>query len=147
MPDGLAQQPGKLPKTFVRAASSFSPHLKESFTRDKIIKSCTALSVAFVLQMWHAVAAVIRDSEGTQMEIFSNTKSVIAQLIDIGMSLVALAIVLSILIGGTLPFFGSVVANLTGLVNALGSNGLVGLIVVGMIMWLFSSRMTMAVRK
>ena len=81
------------------------------------------------------------------MEIFSNTKSVIAQLIDIGMSLVALAIVLSILIGGTLPFFGSVVTNLTGLVNALGSNGLVGLIVVGMIMWLFSSRMGMAVRK
>jgi ABC-type enterochelin transport system permease subunit len=30
-------------------------------------------------------------------------------VIDIGMSLVALAIVLSILIGGTLPFFGSVV--------------------------------------
>jgi hypothetical protein len=39
------------------------------------------------------------------------------------------------------------VANLTGLVNALGSNGLVGLIVVGMIMWLFSSRTTMAARK
>jgi hypothetical protein len=92
-------------------------------------------------------ALVIRDSEGTQMEIFSQTKSVIAQLIDIGMSLVALAIVLSILIGGTLPFFGSVVSNLTGLVNALGSNGLVGLIVVGVIMWLFSSRMSYAVSK
>src|SRR5215212_6575191 len=110
-------------------------------------KEFALLSVAFMTQMWHAEAAVIRDSEGTQMEIFSNTKSVIAQLIDIGMSLVALAIVLSILIGGTLPFFGSVVANLTGLVNALGSNGLVGLIVVGMIMWLFSSRTTMAARK
>jgi ABC-type enterochelin transport system permease subunit len=110
-------------------------------------KQLKTVSMAFVSQMWHAGAAVIRDSEGTQMEIFSNTKSVIAQLIDIGMSLVALAIVLSILIGGTLPFFGSVVANLTGLVNGLGSNGLVGLIVVGMIMWLFSSRMTLAVRK
>jgi ABC-type enterochelin transport system permease subunit len=90
---------------------------------------------------------MIRDSEGTHMEIFSHTKSVIAQLIDIGMSLVALAIVLSILIGGSLPFFGSVVSNLTGLVSSLGSNGLVGLIVVGMIMWLFSSRMSLAVRK
>jgi ABC-type enterochelin transport system permease subunit len=90
---------------------------------------------------------MIRDSEGTHMEIFSQTKSVIAQLIDIGMSLVALAIVLSILIGGSLPFFGSVVSNLTSLVSGLGSNGLVGLIVVGMIMWLFSSRMSLAVRK
>jgi hypothetical protein len=81
------------------------------------------------------------------MEIFSQTKSVIAQLIDIGMSLVALAIVLSILVGGTLPFFGSVVSNLMSLVSGLGSNGLVGLIVVGMIMWLFSSRMTLATPK
>jgi hypothetical protein len=39
------------------------------------------------------------------------------------------------------------VSNLTGLVSALGSNGLVGLIVVGFIMWLFSSRMSLAVRK
>jgi ABC-type enterochelin transport system permease subunit len=90
---------------------------------------------------------MIRDSEGTHMEIFSQTKSVIAQLIDIGMSLVALAIVLSILIGGSLPFFGSVVTNLTGLVTALGSNGLVGLIVVGVIMWLISSRMPVAAHK
>ena len=90
---------------------------------------------------------MIRDSEGTHMEIFSQTKSVIAQLIDIGMSLVALAIVLSILIGSNLPFFGSVVSNLTGLVTALGGNGLVGLIVVGMILWLFSSRMAVAVSK
>jgi hypothetical protein len=141
------RQPIKLPKTSVRASSSLSPPHKGSFTCDKIKKSCVPASVVFVLQMCHAGVAVIRDSEGTQMEIFSNTKSVIAQLIDIGMSLVALAIVLSILIGGTLPFFGSVVANLTGLVNALGSNGLVGLIVVGMIMWLFASRTTMAVRK
>lgn len=81
------------------------------------------------------------------MEIFSQTKSVIAQLTDIGLSLVALAIVLSILIGGSLPFFGSVISNLTGLVSGLGSSGLVGLIVVGLIMWLFSSRMQMAMRK
>jgi hypothetical protein len=81
------------------------------------------------------------------MEIFSQTKSVIAQLTDIGLSLVALAIVMSILIGGSLPFFGSVVSNLTGLVSALGSSGLVGLIVVGLIMWLFSSRMQVAMRK
>src|SRR5215216_251229 len=146
MPDGSMRQPGKLPKTSVRASSS-SLLLQREFRSRQDKKEFPLLSVAFMTHMWHDGGAVIRDSEGTQMEIFSNTKSVIAQLIDIGMSLVALAIVLSILIGGTLPFFGSVVANLTGLVNALGSNGLVGLIVVGMIMWLFSSRTTMAARK
>jgi hypothetical protein len=44
------------------------------------------------------------------------------------------------LVGGTLPFFGGVVGNIIGLVGQLGSNGLVGLIVLGIILWLFSHR-------
>ena len=54
--------------------------------------------------------------------------------------LLAFAIVASLLVGGTLPFFGGVVGNIVGLVKDLGSNGLVGLIAVGIIMWLFSKR-------
>ena len=42
-----------------------------------------------------------------------------------------------------LPFFGSVVSNITALVSELGKNGLVGLIALGIILWLFSKR-TMA---
>jgi len=72
------------------------------------------------------------------MDVMKETKSVISQLIDIGVALLVLAIVLSLLIGGTLPFFGSVVDNLINLVSALGANGLVGLIVLGVILWLFS---------
>ncbi|MCB1437449.1 MAG: hypothetical protein KDJ46_09780 [Rhodobiaceae bacterium] len=68
------------------------------------------------------------------------TKTVIGQLTEIGIALLALAIVLSILVGGTLPFFGSVVQNLTSLVASLGGSGLVGLIVLGVILWLFSDR-------
>ena len=74
------------------------------------------------------------------MDMFGHVRNVVRELIDIGLVLIALAIVLSILVGGTLPFFGSVVGNLTGLVKDLGSNGLVGLIVLGVILWLFSSR-------
>jgi hypothetical protein len=59
---------------------------------------------------------------------------------DIGLMLLALAIVASLLVGGTLPFFGGVVSNIVALVKDLGSNGLVGLISVGIIMWLFSKR-------
>lgn len=74
------------------------------------------------------------------MDMFGHVKNVVRELIDISLVLIALAIVLSILVGGTLPFFGSVVGNLTGLVKDLGSNGLVGLIVLGVILWLFSGR-------
>jgi ABC-type enterochelin transport system permease subunit len=91
--------------------------------------------------MWH-IGQVIRATAngGEIMDMFGQVKSVVRELIDIALVLIALAIVLSILVGGTLPFFGSVVDNLTGLVGKLGSNGLVGLIVLGVILWLFSSR-------
>jgi hypothetical protein len=52
----------------------------------------------------------------------------------------ALAIVAALLVGGQLPFFGGVVANIIAMVAQLGGNGLVGLIVLGIIMWLFSHR-------
>ncbi len=75
------------------------------------------------------------------MDMFGHVKNVVRELIDISLVLIALAIVLSILVGGpSMPFFGQVVDNLTGLVGKLGSNGLVGLIVLGLILWLFSGR-------
>ena len=58
------------------------------------------------------------------MDIFGSIKSVVRELIEIGLVLIALAIVLSILVGGTLPFLGDVVGNLTTLVKNLGNNGL-----------------------
>ena len=67
-------------------------------------------------------------------------KSWIGGLTDLGLMLLGLAIVASLLVGGTLPFFGGVVGNIIGLVKELGSNGLVGLIAVGVVMWLFSKR-------
>jgi hypothetical protein len=54
--------------------------------------------------------------------------------------LLALAIVLAILVGSNLPFFGAVTANIMGWVKDLGSNGLVGLITLGIIFWLFQNR-------
>ena len=54
--------------------------------------------------------------------------------------LIALAIVLAVLIGSNLPFFGTVTANIMAWVKDLGSNGLVGLITLGIIFWLFSNR-------
>lgn len=67
-------------------------------------------------------------------------KSWIGALTEIGLMLLALAIVAAILVGPSLPFFGGVVGNLMGVVGDLGKNGLVGLIALGVILWLFSHR-------
>ena len=47
--------------------------------------------------------------------------------------LLALAIVLALLVGTNLPFFGTVTANIMTWVKELGANGLVGLITLGII--------------
>lgn len=67
-------------------------------------------------------------------------KSVIGQIVDIGLALVAVAVVATVLFGPALPFFGGVVGNLVGIVRDLGANGLVGLIAMGIIIWLFAKR-------
>ncbi len=74
------------------------------------------------------------------MDTIGKIKSWIGGLTDVGLMLLGLAIVASLLVGGTLPFFGSVVGNIIGLVKDLGANGLVGLIALGVILWLFSKR-------
>jgi hypothetical protein len=74
------------------------------------------------------------------MDGVRSVKNFIAALIEIGLMLIALAIVAALLVGSNLPFFGNVVANLMALVKSLGDGGLVGLIVLGFILWLFSKR-------
>ncbi|MBM3550052.1 MAG: hypothetical protein FJX54_24200 [Alphaproteobacteria bacterium] len=74
------------------------------------------------------------------MDALSRVKAWIGGLTEIGLMLLALAIVAALLVGGSLPFFGSVVGNIIGLVKELGNNGLVGLIALGVVLWLFSKR-------
>lgn len=74
------------------------------------------------------------------MDALQRVKSWIGSLTEIGLSLLALAIVAALLVGANLPFFGSVTANIMALVKSLGDAGLVGLITLGIIIWLFSQR-------
>lgn len=74
------------------------------------------------------------------MKGLDTLKDWIGQLTDLALMLLALAIVLSLLVGANLPFFGTVTANIMGWVKDLGGNGLVGLITLGIILWLFSNR-------
>ena len=74
------------------------------------------------------------------MDILITLKSWVVGLTELGLMLLALAIVESLLGGGTVPFFGGVVGNIISLVKELGTNGLVGLIALGVIVWLFAKR-------
>jgi ABC-type enterochelin transport system permease subunit len=75
------------------------------------------------------------------MDAINTVKSWIGALTDVFLMLLGLAIVCAMLVGtGNLPFFGNVVSNIMGLVGDLGKNGLVGLIALGIILWLFANR-------
>ena len=67
-------------------------------------------------------------------------KGWVGALTELALMLLGLAIVLALLVGSQLPFFGNVSANVMAFVKDLGSNGLVGLITLGLILWLFSNR-------
>jgi len=74
------------------------------------------------------------------MDAVKNIKAWIGAITDMGLMLLALAIVATLLVGSNLPFFGAVVGNIVTLIKDLGANGLVGLITLGVIIWLFSKR-------
>ncbi len=74
------------------------------------------------------------------MKLIESIKAWIGAITDVGLMLLALAIVATLLVGGNLPFFGAVVSNIVALIKDLGANGLVGLIALGLIVWLFSKR-------
>jgi hypothetical protein len=74
------------------------------------------------------------------MDALNTVKSWVGALTELGLMLLALGIVCALLVGSNLPFFGGIVGNIMSLVGDLGKNGLVGLIALGFILWLFSNR-------
>ncbi len=79
------------------------------------------------------------------MRFMEAIKKWLGELTEVALLLIALGIVIQILFGGsgtTIPFLGGIVTNLTDLLNKLGSNGLVGLIALGIILFLFRKRAT-----
>ena len=59
---------------------------------------------------------------------------------EIGLGLIALGLVIGVLFGADVIFFGDIAGNLTVLISSLGDNGLVGLIAVAIVLWLFNKR-------
>ena len=71
------------------------------------------------------------------MNFLEEAKRWLGEITEIALLLIALGIAFEILFGSTVPFFGGVVGNLTGLLSELGENGLAGLIALGIILYLF----------
>ena len=78
------------------------------------------------------------------MRFLEELKKWLAEVTEIALLLVALGIVVEILFGNAVPFFGGIVANLTTLIQSLGENGLIGLIALGIILYLFNRRKVVA---
>ena len=74
------------------------------------------------------------------MKFFQEVKRWLGEITEIVLILIALAIGVEILFGADVPFFGSVVANITALLSTLGDNGVVGLIALGIILFLFNRK-------
>ena len=72
---------------------------------------------------------------------FDTVRKSIGSITEIGLALLALAIVASLLVGPTnMSFLGDVVGNVTALVKGLGSAGLAGLISLGVVLWLVQNK-------
>ena len=65
----------------------------------------------------------------------------LSSVTDLGVKLIATAVVLQVLFGSAVPFLGlDVMANITKLVASLGSQGLVGLVAVAVLYMAFTKK-------
>ena len=72
--------------------------------------------------------------------LVTTVKSWIGGLSSVALSLVGLSIILQVLFGDNVVFVPlDVIGNISSLVSSLGSSGLVGLITVGVIYWIFKN--------
>ena len=74
------------------------------------------------------------------MNYFGQIKKWIGEITEISLLLIALGVSVEILFGSQVPVFSGIVTNLTGLISTLGENGLVGLIALSVILFLFQKR-------
>jgi hypothetical protein len=73
------------------------------------------------------------------MKMLSMAKDWLKEILDLGIVVIAVAVILQLIFGAAVPFVGGdVVANVISLVNALGSQGLVGLVALGVLVWSFN---------
>ena len=69
--------------------------------------------------------------------MLNTAKNFLSEVVSLGLLLIAVGIVLQVIFGSAVPFVGGdIVGILTGLIGSLGDGGLVGLISIGIILYL-----------
>ena len=68
-------------------------------------------------------------------------KSWLKQITEVGLLLIAAAVVLEIIFGSAVPFIGvGILDNIIAISAKLGQDGLIGIIAIGIIVWLYLRR-------
>ena len=68
-------------------------------------------------------------------------KSWLKQITEVGLLLIAAAVVLEIIFGSAVPFVGvGILDNIIAITAKLGQDGLIGIIAIGIIVWLYLRR-------
>ena len=73
--------------------------------------------------------------------MLDTVKSWLRQITEVGLLLIAAAVVLEVIFGSAVPFIGiGILDNIITLTASLGQDGLIGIIAIGIIMWLYMRR-------
>ena len=65
----------------------------------------------------------------------------LGSVLDLGIKLLAVGVILQIIFGAAVPFIGmDILANVIKFITALGSQGLVGLVAIGVLGWAFNRK-------
>ena len=75
------------------------------------------------------------------MSMLDTAKNWLRQIAEVGLLVIAAAVVLEIIFGSPVDFIGlSILDNITALTRELGEQGLVGIISIAIIIWLYLRR-------
>ena len=73
--------------------------------------------------------------------MLDTVKGWLRQITEVGLLLIAAAVVLEVIFGSAVPFIGiGILDNIITLTAKLGQDGLVGIIAIGIIIWLYLRR-------
>lgn len=73
--------------------------------------------------------------------MLDNVKGWLKEIAEVGLLVIAVAVVLEIIFGSSVAFLGiGILDNITALTSQLGSDGLVGIITIGLVVWLYMRR-------
>ena len=73
--------------------------------------------------------------------MLDTVKNWLKQITEVGLLLIAAAVVLEVIFGSTVPYIGiGILDNIITLTAKLGQDGLVGIIAIGIIVWLYLRR-------